>query len=76
MQYQYLFVFRIIWLILFGATIAVIAYYQDKIPLVEKLTLISISISLFISIFFCFLRSNNKQEIMTPTALEEFKIDL
>jgi hypothetical protein len=76
MEIHILFVLRIIWLILFGTSIAIVAYYQNKIPFWEKITIIGIVISLFISIFFCCLKNAKSNEVMTPTALEEFKIDL
>lgn len=79
MKSSILFILRIIWLILFGFSVAVVAYYQDKITLCEKILILTSVCVFYISIFYIFLKSTEKsnsrwdESALTPIDIELIK---
>jgi len=62
MKSSTLFILRIIWILLFGFSLGVVAYFQDKIPIIEKILILISIIVFFFTIFIIFLKSREEQE--------------
>ncbi len=76
MKSSILFILRIIWLILFGFSIAVVAYFQDKLSLSEKILIISSICIFYITLFYICLKTREKTNEWEESALTPIDIEL